>query len=122
VIIALAIGVAAAVGALSRYGVDVAISRRIRTDFPWGTFVVNMSGSLLLGVVLGLGLHHGLASTPVLVAGTGFAGGYTTLSTWSYETVELAEEGRLLGATLNVFASFVIGILAAAAGLGLALL
>jgi fluoride exporter len=122
VIVALAVGLAAAAGAVGRYAVDLVVSRRIRSAFPWGTFVVNLSGSFVLGLLVGLGLHHGLATTPLLVAGAGFAGGYTTLSTWSYETVELAEEGHLTSATLNVFASFALGILAAAAGLALALL
>jgi CrcB protein len=100
----------------------VIVQHRTRGDFPYGTALVNLTGSFVLGLVTGLALHHGLDATPTLVTGTGFAGGYTTLSTWAWETTALTESGDVLEATLNVVGSFGAGLLAAAAGLGLALL
>ena len=118
----LAIAVAAGIGAVVRYLTDLVVSHRTGGEFPYGTLVVNLSGSLLLGLVVGLSLHRGLPAAPALVLGTGFAGGYTTLSTWAWESVALAESGALRRAALNVVGSFVLGLAAAAAGLGLALL
>src|SRR5664279_4340867 len=88
--------------------------------FPWGTFAINITGSLLLGLVTGLALHHGLAHRPTVVLSAGFTGGYTTWSTWAWESLVLAEDGSLLEAGANIGASLVVGVLAAAAGLGLA--
>jgi CrcB protein len=120
--LALVVALAAGVGAVLRYVVDQLVQHRTRSELPFGTFAVNVTGSLLLGLATGLALHHGLASDAAIVVGTGFAGGYTTLSTWAWESLALAENGDLLEAAGNVAGSFVAGLLAAAAGLGLALL
>ena len=64
-----------------------------RGAFPWGTFVVNVSGCLILGLLTGLGLYHGLGPTCGTIVGTGGLGAYTTFSTFTFETVRLAEEG-----------------------------
>ena len=110
---------AAAVGAPSRYLLDGWIQDRVRGAFPWGTFTVNVSGCLLLGVLTGLGLYHELDATTRTVLGTGGLGAYTTFSTFSYETVRLAEEGALDEAFRNAAASFLVGLAAASAGLAL---
>jgi CrcB protein len=120
--LAVAVGLAAGVGAVARYLVDQVVQLRSRAEFPMGTLLVNLSGSLLLGLTTGLALHHGLATTATILIGTGFAGGYTTLSTWAWESLALAEQGDLLEAAVNVAGSFLGGLAAAAAGLGLALL
>ena len=118
--ITLAVTLAAGAGALARYVVDEAVVARVRTQLPAGTLLVNLSGSLLLGLFTGLALHHGLRPTVTTVVGTGFAGGYTTLSTWAWATLLLAEEREARAAVLNVGGSIALGLLAAAAGLGLA--
>jgi len=118
----LGVTLAAAVGAVARYLADQLVRRRTSDPFPFGTLLVNVSGSLLLGLVVGLGLHHGLATTPRALLGAGFAGGYTTFSTWVWETLALAEDGWPARAVLNALGSVVAGLAAAAAGLGLALL
>ena len=118
----LAVALAAGAGAVLRYVIDHVVQRRARGRFPYGTFVVNVTGSLVLGLVTGLALHHGLGTTATVVIGSGFAGGYTTLSTWAWETLALAEDDALLAAAVNVFGSFAAGLAAGAAGLGLALL
>ena len=114
--------VAGAGGAVARYLLDRAVADRAQGVFPWGTLVINLTGSFLLGVITGLALHHGLPKAGKIVLGTGFCGAYTTFSTFSYETVRLIEEGSLAEAALNVGASLIVGLLAGAAGLGLALL
>jgi CrcB protein len=118
----LAVSVAAGLGAVLRYVVDHVVQQRVRGDFPVGTLVVNITGSFVLGLATGLALHHGLGATATLIIGAGFAGGYTTLSTWAWETLALAESGDVLEASVNILGSFAAGLAAAAAGLGLALL
>ena len=113
---------AGAVGAPVRYLLDNTISSRTRGVFPWGTLVINASGSFLLGLLTGLALFHGFPATPRLILGTGFCGAYTTFSTFTYETVRLAEEGAVNEAVRNALASLVLGAGAAAAGLAAAAL
>ena len=112
---------AAAVGAPLRYVVDQAVQHRWRGAFPAGTLTINLTGSLRLGLLTGLAAHHGLPRQALAVLGTGLLGAYTTFSTFSYETVRLLEEGAVPEASLNVAGSLVLGLAAAAAGLGLAL-
>ena len=115
--IVLGIAVAGAIGAPARYLLDGWLTRRLPSGFPWGTFVVNVSGSLLLGLVAGLGLYHGLPQAPRLLLATGFCGAYTTFSTFSYETVRLIETDTTAAAVANTLGSALAGLLAAAAGL-----
>ena len=118
----LAIAAAGALGAVSRYLVDGLVQNRVQGVFPWGTWVINVSGSLVLGFLTGLALYHGLTDTPKAVIGAGFVGAYTTFSTFTYETIRLVEEGSLYEAALNAASSTVAGLLAAAAGLAIAAL
>jgi CrcB protein len=111
--------VAAAVGACARYLLDAFVQSRTDGEFPWGTCVINVSGSFVLGVITGLALHHGLGLGSKLVLGTGFCGAYTTFSTFGYETVRLAEGGLRGPAVRNVAVNTVGGLLAAGAGLAL---
>ncbi len=120
-LLAILVGLAAALGAVARYLVDQAVANKWEPAFPWGTWVINVTGSFILGLVTGLALHHGLSVHVVSVLGTGICGGYTTFSTFTFETVRLAEGGSLVGAVGNIKASIAAGLLAAAAGLGLAL-
>jgi fluoride exporter len=100
------------VGALLRFVVDGAIAERAGSEFPWGTMAVNLSGSLLLGLLAGLALH----GDALLLAGTAVLGSYTTFSTWMFETHRLAEEGDPWAAVFNVVLSLALGIGAAALG------
>lgn len=105
----LLIALGAAVGAPLRYLTDRAVQARCGGDFPWGTFTVNVAGSLLLGVVLAV------PADPLVTAGvgTGFCGALTTWSTFGYQTVRLARAGARRVALANV-------LLSVAAGLGAA--
>jgi CrcB protein len=114
--------VAGAVGAPTRYLVDRAVSDRVRGLFPWGTFVINVTGSFLLGVLTGLSLYHAFPRTPRVILGTGFCGAYTTFSTFTYETVTLLGDGHPTDAWRNALGTLAAGTLAAAAGLALAAL
>lgn len=118
----LALIAAGAVGAAARYVVDGFVRRRTGAGFPWGTFVVNATGSLLLGLLTGLGLYHAFPETPRLVLGTGFCGAYTTFSTFTFETVRLLEEGALGEAFRYACGSLVVCAGAAGAGVALAAL
>jgi CrcB protein len=120
VILLIGVSLAGAVGATARYLIDVFVQERARGVFPWGTFVINVSGAFLLGLLTGLALHHGLGRVPRTLVGTGFCGAYTTFSTFSYETVRLAEDGAVVEAVANALASLAVGLLAAAAGLWIA--
>jgi CrcB protein len=112
--------IAGALGAPSRYLLDGFVQDRTGGVFPWGTFVINLTGSLVLGFLSGLVLFHAFPDTPKLILGTGFCGAYTTFGTWTFETVSLVEHGELRAAALNIGASLVAGLGFAAAGLALA--
>ncbi|MFF1635393.1 fluoride efflux transporter CrcB [Leifsonia sp. NPDC058248] len=118
-LLVLAVGVAGGVGAVARLVLDGVLRSRFAVNFPLGTTVINVSGSLLLGLVTGLALTHGLPTEWRAVLGTGFLGGYTTFSTASYETVRLAQQRRYRAALVNGFGMMVLAL--AAAGLGLLL-
>jgi CrcB protein len=106
----------AAIGAPARYLTDRAVQARHDSLFPWGTFTVNIVGSLVLGVLTGVAAHQAVPPAVVAAVGTGFCGALTTYSTFGYETIRLAEDGARLLAALNVVASLVVGFGAAALG------
>lgn len=110
----------AAVGAPLRYLTDRAVQSRHDTVFPWGTFTVNVTGCLVLGLLTGA-VTAGAASSHVqLLLGTGLCGALTTYSTFSYETLRLAEDGARFYAAVNVVASVVAGLGAVFVGVTLA--
>lgn len=110
----------AVVGAPLRYLTDRAVQARHGGDFPWGTLCVNVVGSFLLGVLTGA-VAAGAASADVrTLVGTGFCGALTTYSTFSFETLRLAEDGARFSAVANVLLSLGAGIAAAFAGVALA--
>lgn len=117
-----ALALTGAVGAPARYLADTLVQERASGVFPWGTFLVNATGSLLLGLLTGLALYQGLGDVPKTLAGTGFCGSFTTFSTFSYETVRLLEDGALFEAAANTAASIVVGLAAAALGIAVATL
>ncbi|WGL52155.1 fluoride efflux transporter CrcB [Nocardioides sp. BP30] len=104
-----------AIGAPTRYLTDLVVQSRHDTALPWGTISVNVVGSFVLGSIAGLASGSGPAWVLTLV-GTGFCGALTTFSTFSYETVRLAEARRWGAAAANVAVSLVLGLLAVALG------
>lgn len=113
----LAVAAGGLVGAPARFLIDRAVNGRAESELPWGTFVVNVSGSLLLGLLSGLSLAGHLPVTAKALLGTGFCGAYTTFSTFTFETVGQLEDGRVLEAAGNALVSLTVGLAAAAAGL-----
>lgn len=114
----LAIALAGGLGAALRYCLDWVISFRWEATFPWGTFVINVTGALLLGFLTGMAPFEELGGVSRAAVTTGFLGSYTTFSTWMYETLQSAGSGERRVAMLNAGGSLVAGV--AAAGLGLA--
>ncbi|MDH6521040.1 CrcB protein [Streptomyces sp. SAI-135] len=110
----------AVVGAPLRYLTDRAVQSRHDSVFPWGTFAVNVTGCLILGLLTGAAAAGAAGSHLQLLLGTGLCGALTTYSTFSYETLRLAETGARLYALANVAASVVAGLGAAFAGVALA--
>lgn len=106
-----AIAIAGAAGALSRYGLEGLVSRRTTGAFPWGTFAVNVSGAFVLGFVFTL-MTEQLTTAPWLRGAVtiGFLGAYTTFSTLSFETYRLMEDGALGLAAANALGSLTAGL------------
>ena len=117
----LLIGIGGALGAIARYQVAAMIQARIPAGFPWGTFVVNMSGCLVMGVATAL-LTERLVVHPSwrYLVPIGFIGAYTTFSTFELETFRAVADGAWAIGALNVAASVLAGYAALWAGLVLA--
>ncbi|GAA2201151.1 CrcB family protein [Sinomonas flava] len=115
---ALLLGTAGGLGAVVRYVLDTALSRRLKGPLPFATILINVTGSLVLGVIAGAVLA---GADPALqaVLGTGFLGGYTTFSTASYQSVSLALSGRWGAAVVNGVGTMALCLAAAFGGLAL---
>jgi fluoride exporter len=107
-------------GALGRYGISEWASKRLSDWLPWGTLIVNVVGSILLGLLLGLAMRGGVERPTRAALGTGFLGAFTTFSTFSNETVLLVQDGKLGGAMANVALNLALGLIGAGIGLWLA--
>jgi fluoride exporter len=116
--VALSVAMFGALGAVSRYGVDLLVERHTETVFPLGTLVINLSGCLLAGAAVG-GLVDRLHEPTWLTVGvvTGFLGGYTTFSMFAYETHDLIREGHVGLAAVNALGSVAAGVAGVYAGL-----
>lgn len=109
VLTTLLIAVAGGLGSVLRYAVDHALPSRMRARYPWGTLLVNLSGSFALGLLAGL------TDNPIIA--TGLLGGYTTFSTAMLDTMKLWREGRPLAATLHGPGQLLAGVATAIAGI-----
>ncbi len=114
------VGVGGFFGAIARYVVDGFVSQQTGGAFPWGTLVINASGSLVLGFLFALTVERGVlpaeSRAPVMV---GFIGAYTTFSTLMLESWRLIEDGSVVTGVLNLAGSSIIGIVAVLVGLTL---
>lgn len=115
----IALAAAGGLGASSRMLLDGLIKSRVSTALPWGTIIINVSGSLVLGLLTGLAGANLLPEAWHLVLGTGFLGGYTTFSTASFESVRLLQERRWAAGLVNGFGTLVFATAAAAIGMWL---
>lgn len=114
------IAVGGAAGAMSRYAVDTLVTERMGSFFPFGTLLINLSGSFILGLLFALAMERGVLSPeirPPLIIG--FLGAYTTFSTWMLQSWALIEQGAWISAGVNLVGSVVLGLVAVVAGLAL---
>lgn len=112
------VGLGSALGGVARFFVSGAVGRRIGETFPWGTLVVNVSGALAIGFVAAHATIHSLFQIPATwnLAVVGFLGSYTTVSSFSLQTLALVRDGELLLATGNIVLSLVLCLSAVALG------
>lgn len=116
------LALAGGLGAAVRFVVDGFVRARLKTAFPWGTVIINISGSLLLGFLAGLVMRGQAPESLLLILGTGFLGGYTTFSTASLETIRLVQSGRTALAVINGLGTMAVSVVAAAVGVWISLL
>ena len=116
--VTVAVALGGALGAVARYGLDRLIERRTFSVFPWSTFTVNVSGCLVIGVVIAalVDRHHAPAWLRVGLV-MGVLGGYTTFSTFAQETFDLVDESRLALAFAYAAGSVLVGIAAVFVGM-----
>ena len=108
---------AGAAGAVTRFVVDGAVRARLGGGFPWATLLINVTGSLLLGVLTGVVLFRHAGADAKAVLGTGFCGGYTTFSTSMFESVRLLQQGSTVRMLGNWLGTALLTTAAAALGL-----
>jgi CrcB protein len=115
------VGAGSAIGGMSRYVLTHLVQSRLTTPFPWATLGINVSGSLAVGFVMSFVLEStALSQEAALFLTVGFCGGFTTFSTFSYETVRLLEVGDYRRATAYAISSVVLSLAGAFGGFALA--
>lgn len=115
------IAIGGGLGTALRYGITAGATRWFGIGFPWGTLIVNVAGSFLLGVVMEVVGSREIVGVPArLVLGAGVLGGFTTYSSFNLETLRLAEQGAYGRAGAYLAATMVVCLLAGAGGIGLA--
>lgn len=112
----LAIGVGGFTGAIARYMLGSYIGSRYGVRFPYGTFVINMTGSFLIGFILALLARTTASQYWRYLIPIGFIGAYTTFSTFEYETLRVIQDGQVTVGLLNVVLSVIVGFVAVWAG------
>lgn len=115
----IAVGVGGFLGAIARYALGVYVGSRYGVRFPLGTFVINVSGSFLLGLILTLLARTTASAYWRYLILIGFIGAYTTFSTFEYETLRAIQDGQVMTGLLNVGLSLVIGFVAVWAGVSI---
>ncbi len=114
----LLISAGAVLGANARYWIGTWAAEKWGSAFPYGTLLINLSGSLLLGVFMALTAERAVIDPRIrLLVATGFLGAYTTFSTFTYESVSLLLKGAVIPGLLNAMGSTALGLLAVAAGI-----
>jgi fluoride exporter len=111
-LVVIGIGLAGGIGAVARFALDGLVGGRMASEFPFGTLAVNLLGAFVLGVLVGATV----SGNTYRLAGTGLIGGFTTFSTWVFESHRLGEDGELSLGLLNLAVSLVLGLAAAWAG------
>ncbi|WKN31664.1 fluoride efflux transporter CrcB [Porifericola rhodea] len=115
----LLVGIGGFLGSALRFLISMMINRQFTTHFPFGTFTVNIVGSLIIGILYGLWAREILDDNASRIWIAGFCGGFTTFSTFSYDGITLINHGQLLTFFLYASASVILGLLAVFAGMAL---
>ena len=110
------IGLAGSIGAVVRYLLGRLVAQRLRSQIPFATLLINVSGSFLIGLLFVAALRHRISSTVQVTLATGFLGGYTTFSTMSWEGVQLIRRGNQRASFLYLGGTVALGLLAVAVG------
>ena len=110
------IGIGGFLGAIARYALGIYIGSRYGVRFPYGTFVINVSGSFLIGLIMVLLARTTASPYWRYLIPIGFIGAYTTFSTFEYETLLAVQGGQVMTGLLNVVLSLVVGFVAVWAG------
>jgi CrcB protein len=109
--------VGAGIGGMARYAMATFVDARLEPNFPLGTFLINVTGSFVLGVIMRMALHGDAVSVEMrALLATGFCGGYTTFSTFSYEVAREIETGEYRRAASYVGSSVIVAVAATFAG------
>ena len=112
----IAVAILGGLGAISRYGIERFLTR-FNSPFPWGTLLVNVSGSFLLGLFFALVVERVQGPAWVRIGlAVGLLGGFTTFSTFSLQTLRLVEDGSYFAAVGNVIGSLALGLVAVTIG------
>ena len=106
------VGIGGAIGSILRYLVSTGIQSKFLSAFPFGTMLVNISGCFLIGAIYALATRNNISPEWRFFLATGICGGYTTFSTFSYESLSLLRDGEVLYATAYISVSVVLGVLA----------
>lgn len=115
------VGIGGFLGANARFAMTRLVADRLGSGYPWGTFLVNLVGAFLIGILLTV-LTDRAVPDPFwrLILAVGFLGGYTTFSSYTFEAVALARDGEWATAGIYVLGSNVLGLAACAVGIALA--
>lgn len=111
------VGLAGAFGAVARYLLGRFIAERVTSQYPVGTFLINVTGAFIIGLFFALVTHKLMSPTLQLILATGFLGGYTTFSTMSWEGVQLVRGGSTRSSLIYLGGSMLMGLLAAFLGI-----
>ena len=114
----LAVAAGVSLGAVARYVITLATARLMGLGFPYGTFLINISGSFILGYFAATYAHREKISHPLYLAvAVGFVGAYTTFSTWMYDSDALVRNNEFIKASANLLGSIAVGLLAVRLGI-----
>ena len=114
----LLVGVGGFIGAVSRYLIQTQLSHRFPGEFPWGTFVVNIVGCLIIGIIYGLAERHKLMTHDMrLFLAVGFCGSFTTFSAFSVENLNMFQVGNYITAGAYISLSIILGLAAVFGGI-----